>query len=118
MRSIRHSRIRHDLVNKDPNGEGWMIKIKISDPAEVEGLLILSVRGAYKESSLPLPADFLRSHRRSQIVEVGDVKAAFVSSDDFPDVILDRFSEPSSPVYITIPSRSLLLLYSWLFSLP
>ncbi|HPA86844.1 MAG TPA: glycine cleavage system protein GcvH [Bacteroidales bacterium] len=28
-----------DLVNKDPYGEGWMIKIKISDPAEVEGLL-------------------------------------------------------------------------------
>lgn len=28
-----------DLVNNDPYGEGWMIKIKISDPAEVEGLL-------------------------------------------------------------------------------
>jgi len=28
-----------DLVNKDPYGEGWMIKIKISDPAEVDGLL-------------------------------------------------------------------------------
>jgi len=28
-----------DLVNKDPYGEGWMVKIKISDPAEVETLL-------------------------------------------------------------------------------
>ena len=28
-----------DVVNKDPYGEGWMIKIKISDPAEVKGLL-------------------------------------------------------------------------------
>lgn len=28
-----------DLVNKDPYGEGWMIKIKISDQAEVKDLL-------------------------------------------------------------------------------
>jgi glycine cleavage system H protein len=28
-----------DLVNKDPYGEGWLIKIKITDPAEVESLL-------------------------------------------------------------------------------
>ena len=28
-----------DLVNKDPYGEGWMIKVKMSNPAEVEGLL-------------------------------------------------------------------------------
>jgi len=28
-----------DVVNKDPYGEGWMIKMKISDPAEVKGLL-------------------------------------------------------------------------------
>ena len=28
-----------DLVNKDPYGEGWMIKIRISDLAEVDGLL-------------------------------------------------------------------------------
>lgn len=28
-----------DVVNKDPYGKGWMIKIKISDPAEVKGLL-------------------------------------------------------------------------------
>jgi glycine cleavage system H protein len=28
-----------DVVNKDPYGKGWMIKIKISDPAEIKGLL-------------------------------------------------------------------------------
>jgi len=28
-----------DLVNKDPYGKGWMIKIKMSDPAEVKELL-------------------------------------------------------------------------------
>jgi glycine cleavage system H protein len=28
-----------DVVNKDPYGKGWMVKIKISDPAEVKLLL-------------------------------------------------------------------------------
>ncbi len=28
-----------DLVNKDPYGKGWMIKLRLSDPAEVETLL-------------------------------------------------------------------------------
>lgn len=28
-----------ELVNKDPYGEGWLIKIKISNPSEVEGLM-------------------------------------------------------------------------------
>lgn len=28
-----------DIVNKDPYGKGWMIKIKISDPAETGSLL-------------------------------------------------------------------------------
>lgn len=28
-----------DLVNKDPYGEGWMIKIRITDPSEFESLL-------------------------------------------------------------------------------
>ena len=27
------------LVNSDPYGEGWMIKLRLSDPAELEGLL-------------------------------------------------------------------------------
>ena len=29
-----------DKVNKDPYGEGWMIKIKMSDPSEVDGLML------------------------------------------------------------------------------
>jgi glycine cleavage system H protein len=28
-----------ELVNKDPYGDGWMIKIKLSDPGELESLL-------------------------------------------------------------------------------
>ncbi len=28
-----------DLVNKDPYGKGWMIRIKISDPSETKTLL-------------------------------------------------------------------------------
>lgn len=28
-----------ETVNKDPYGEGWMVKVKMSDPAAVEGLL-------------------------------------------------------------------------------
>jgi glycine cleavage system H protein len=28
-----------DLVNKDPYDKGWMIRIRISDPKEAEGLL-------------------------------------------------------------------------------
>ena len=28
-----------DLVNKDPYGKGWMIKLKISNPAELSNLL-------------------------------------------------------------------------------
>jgi glycine cleavage system H protein len=28
-----------DLVNKDPYGKGWMIKIKLSDPSELSALL-------------------------------------------------------------------------------
>jgi len=28
-----------DVVNKDPYGRGWMIKIKMTDPAEVKELL-------------------------------------------------------------------------------
>ncbi len=28
-----------DIVNKDPYGDGWIIKIKISDPSQLDGLL-------------------------------------------------------------------------------
>lgn len=27
------------LVNSDPYGEGWMIKLRVSDPSELEGLM-------------------------------------------------------------------------------
>ena len=35
-----------EAVNKDPYGDGWMIKIKMSDTSEVDGLLSAD---AYKE---------------------------------------------------------------------
>jgi glycine cleavage system H protein len=28
-----------ELVNSDPFGEGWMIRVKVADPAQVDGLL-------------------------------------------------------------------------------
>ena len=28
-----------ELVNSDPYGEGWMIKLKVKDPADISGLL-------------------------------------------------------------------------------
>jgi glycine cleavage system H protein len=28
-----------DVVNKDPYGKGWMVKIKLTDPPEADGLL-------------------------------------------------------------------------------
>jgi glycine cleavage system H protein len=30
---------RPELVNQDPYGEGWILEIRLSDPAEVDGLL-------------------------------------------------------------------------------
>lgn len=35
-----------EVVNSDPYGAGWMIKIKLSDPSEIDGLLD---EAAYKE---------------------------------------------------------------------
>ena len=35
-----------EKVNQDPYGEGWMVKVKLSDPAEVDQLMHV---GAYKE---------------------------------------------------------------------
>lgn len=35
-----------EKVNDDPYGKGWMIKVKLSDPSEVDGLLSAD---AYKE---------------------------------------------------------------------
>lgn len=28
-----------ELVNKDPYGEGWLIRIKVNDPSEIDGLM-------------------------------------------------------------------------------
>ncbi len=33
-------------VNKDPYGEGWMVKVRLSDPSEVDALMDVN---AYKE---------------------------------------------------------------------
>ncbi|MDH3227080.1 MAG: glycine cleavage system protein GcvH [Thermoleophilia bacterium] len=30
---------RPELVNEDPYGEGWLIRVKISDPAELDALM-------------------------------------------------------------------------------
>jgi glycine cleavage system H protein len=35
-----------EKVNEDPYGEGWMVKVRLSDPSEVDALLDAS---AYKE---------------------------------------------------------------------
>jgi glycine cleavage system H protein len=35
-----------EKINDDPYGEGWMVRVKLSDPGEVDSLLDL---GAYKE---------------------------------------------------------------------
>lgn len=39
------------LINTDPEGEGWFFKLKLSDPAEVEGLMD---ENAYREWSAKL----------------------------------------------------------------
>jgi glycine cleavage system H protein len=31
-----------EKINEDPYGEGWMVKVKLSDPAELEALLDMS----------------------------------------------------------------------------
>jgi glycine cleavage system H protein len=36
-----------ELVNKDPYGDGWMIRIKLTDASEISGLLTAD---AYKET--------------------------------------------------------------------
>ena len=36
-----------DAINNDPYGDGWMVKVKLSDPSEAEGLMSAA---AYTES--------------------------------------------------------------------
>jgi glycine cleavage system H protein len=38
-----------ELVNTDPYGEGWLFKLQLSDPAEVEGLLDAAGYAALQE---------------------------------------------------------------------
>jgi len=36
-----------ETINKDPYGEGWMVRIHLSDPSELEGLMSASVYEAF-----------------------------------------------------------------------
>jgi glycine cleavage system H protein len=35
-----------ETINEDPYGEGWLVKVRLADPAEVDGLLDV---GAYRQ---------------------------------------------------------------------
>jgi glycine cleavage system H protein len=37
---------RPEIVNEDPYGEGWLVRVRLSDPAELDGLLDVE---AYRE---------------------------------------------------------------------
>jgi len=39
-----------DTISKDPYGQGWLIRVKPSDPAELESLMTASDYEAYLES--------------------------------------------------------------------
>jgi glycine cleavage system H protein len=38
-----------ELINNDPHGEGWLVKIKLSNPAELNSLMDAKVYEAYIE---------------------------------------------------------------------
>ncbi|MHA1377868.1 MAG: glycine cleavage system protein GcvH [Candidatus Helarchaeota archaeon] len=38
-----------EIVNKDPYGDGWLIKVKMSDPSEVNGLMDAAAYKAFIE---------------------------------------------------------------------
>ena len=38
-----------ELVNSDPYGEGWLFKVRLSDPAEIDGLLSAAEYEALQE---------------------------------------------------------------------
>lgn len=40
---------RYELLNEDPYGEGWLIKVQLADPSEVDGLLTAEQYAAYIE---------------------------------------------------------------------
>jgi glycine cleavage system H protein len=37
-----------DLVNSEPYGQGWLIKVKLSNASEIEGLLTAEAYAAYR----------------------------------------------------------------------
>ena len=39
-----------ELVNSDPYGEGWLIKVRLSDPSQVESLMDAAAYQAYLET--------------------------------------------------------------------
>ena len=42
------------LINRDPEGEGWFFKLKLSDPAELEGLMDEAAYREWVEDALSL----------------------------------------------------------------
>lgn len=40
---------RSELLNEDPYGEGWLIKVQLADPSEVDKLLTAEQYAAYVE---------------------------------------------------------------------
>lgn len=41
---------KSEVLNQDPYGEGWLLKIKLSDPAEVSALMDADAYAAYCQS--------------------------------------------------------------------
>ena len=44
-----NARLAHEpeLVNNDPFGEGWMLRVRITDPGELDGLMDAAAYGEY-----------------------------------------------------------------------
>ena len=40
---------RYELLNEDPYGEGWLVKVRLSNPADVDGLLTAEQYQAFVE---------------------------------------------------------------------
>ena len=38
--------IKPETINDDPYGEGWLVKVKLSDPSELDALISAAERGA------------------------------------------------------------------------
>jgi glycine cleavage system H protein len=39
-----------ELVNKDPYGEGWLVRVKLADPRELESLMDAAAYGKYLQT--------------------------------------------------------------------